>query len=189
MKLTIRLASGASIEFEGDAEDFGRFTGLLDQLPDLADKLTSGVADTTQLSPPPPLPPAGSNGGGDGEPEGEANASLDARAIRDRLTRVGATNHVERVTVMAQAAVEAGQGGVTFEQADELYTSLAIPKPGSWKSAFGNARTKGFVQNVGRGKWKPTIPGENFARYGTRGRSGGRQTQLEPSENGGGEDN
>jgi hypothetical protein len=171
MKLSLTLPTGLKIEFEGDPDDFDRFSGLIERLPALTETL--GAA--------PPVDPSGD------EPEqqqqlplgsGDRGSPLDPKALSARFTRVGATNHIERVTVIAQAAVEDGQEGVDFPTTARIYAALAIPKPGSWKNTFGNAKTKGLVLNVSPGRWKPTIPGENFARYGQQatGRTGKRRT-------------
>ncbi|GIK76651.1 MAG: hypothetical protein BroJett022_03410 [Actinomycetes bacterium] len=155
MKLDLTLPSGLQIFFEGEPDDFAT---LVEQLR-LSEAVESGQAAAPQL-PPGQSPPPGTI-----DPPAEDDP-LNPKVLQARLNRVEAKNHIERVTVMAQAAVEAGMEGIDFPTVERLYGALAIPKPGKWKSTFSNARTRGFVVNVGRGSWKPTIPGENYALYG-----------------------
>jgi hypothetical protein len=154
MKLEITLPSGLRLAFEGERSDLDHTAGLLN----LADVVTTGRNA-------PPAPPE-LNPGGDGSASAK---TLDPNALSKRLDQVNAKNHIQRVTVMAQAAIEAGMEGLDFATVESLYKSIGIPKPGSWKATFSNARTAGQVQNVGRGLWKPTIQGENYALYGNEG--------------------
>lgn len=150
MKLEISLPSGLRFVFEGERSDLDHTAELL--------KLVEVVGAGLDAAPAVPQPDPG--GGGD---------SLDPSALAQRLERVGAKNHIQRVTVMAQAALEADMEGLDFATAERLYKAIGVPKPSSWKATFSNARTAGQVQNVGRGLWKPTTQGENYALYGNEG--------------------
>jgi hypothetical protein len=153
MKITIDLPGPVSISFEGEGADFDRFTDFLKEPPNFVSSLGSAPAPTL-------LP-----GGNGADPEGPETANpLDPAAVQARFSQVGASTDIERVTVIAQAAIEAGREGADFQLADQIYNALAIAKPARWKVTFGNARTRGYLQNVGRGVYKPTVPGENFAR-------------------------
>lgn len=155
MKITIELPGPVSLTFDGEAEEFERFSGFVSELPELIGEL--GPLTTPQLN---------EGSGGDAEDEGGGSDSnpLDPQALQTRFSQVGASTDIERVTVIAQAAVEAGREGADFALADKTYVSLALAKPARWKVTFGNARTRGYLQNVGRGVYKPTVPGENYAR-------------------------
>lgn len=69
---------------------------------------------------------------------------------------------------MAQAAVEAGKEGIDYETVTRLYNDLGYKKPSRFTKTFSNARIKNYVKNVGQGMWRPTVPGENFAKLGIR---------------------
>ena len=157
MKLSIKRPTGIEIEFEGDESDFGRLTSFLEQLP----------AYVEDLGHAPEPEPEGDDDEAGGPGSDHGPLSLDAAHIHERIKKVQASDHIKRLTVMAQAAVDAGMEGIDFPTADRLYAEIGIPKPGNWKSAFGNARTKGFLRSVSRGRWRPTTRGENFAKYGT----------------------
>lgn len=150
MKITIELPGPVSLTFEGDGEEFERFTGFVSELPELIGEIG-------------PVAPTELGAGGEGAARDETGSPLEPAVLQARFARVGASNDIERVTVIAQAAVEAGREGAVFEMADTTYTALALSKPARWKVTFGNARSKGYLQNVGRGIYKPTVPGENFA--------------------------
>jgi hypothetical protein len=169
MKIVLRHPSGFHIEFEGESDEFDRFEGLLtgdlsrfvrgldapshdDELDDHNDSLDGeDIADDTS-----------------------PNGHIDPRALMARMTKVGATTDIDRVTVIAQAAVDAGLDGVNSELADALYTELGIPKPSRWSKAFSNAKTRGLVRSAKYGYWRPTVNGENFAKHGLK-PSGKRQ--------------
>jgi hypothetical protein len=158
MKVMIKLPSGLELSFEGDEPSFDRFTTLLTDMP--------GFVETLGVNQLPP-PPGGNNGGGKALAPltGNSDDPLDPKVLGDRLARVGATSDIERVTVIAQAGIEAGMDGMDFATAERIYDALALRKPAKWKAAFGNAKTKGYMQSAGAiGRWKPTVPGENFAK-------------------------
>lgn len=155
MKLEITLPSGLRLLFEGERADLDHTAALL--------KLDTVVGNGLHKAPKPPAE----------LPSGEVPASgnaLDPRALAKQLEKVQAKNHIQRVTVMAQAAVDAGMEGLDFATAEGLYKELGVPKPGSWKATFSNARTAGQVQSAGRGMYKPTTQGENYALYGAEGK-------------------
>lgn len=154
MKLEITLPSGLRLAFEGERADLDHTAELL--------KLGTVVGTGLEAPPVSPMLPAGSNGGSDGD-------ALAPNPLAERLKKVEAKNHIQRVTVMAQAAIDDGKEGLDFGTAEKLYKAIGIPRPGSWKATFSNARTAGLVQNVGRGLWKPTTQGENYALYGSEG--------------------
>jgi hypothetical protein len=156
MKITIELPGPVSLTFDGEADEFERFSGFVSELPELIGEL--GPVSTRELNEGGGAADSDDDGGGSG-----ANP-LDPQALQARFSQVGASTDIERVTVIAQAAVEAGREGADFALADKTYVSLALAKPARWKVTFGNARTRGYLQNVGRGVYKPTVPGENYAR-------------------------
>jgi hypothetical protein len=84
------------------------------------------------------------------------------------MQAVGATTDIERVAVLAQLAVEAGRPGIDAATADDLYEELGYPKPPRWSRTFFNAKQRNFVRMQGRGVYRPTVQGENFARLGHR---------------------
>lgn len=95
-------------------------------------------------------------------------AKLDPNYVAARLEEVAANTDVERVTVMAAVAVDAGLPGLDIERAGELYRDLALKMPGMMRSTFSNAQTRGYLTNIGKGVFKPTSVGLNFARLGIR---------------------
>src|SRR4051812_30994421 len=97
MKLTIRLPAGLEVAFEGDDSEFERFSQFITRFPEFVESLG------------PVAPPELGTGGDDQNDNGGAGNDgdpLDPKVLNARLERVGAKNHIERVTVMAQAAVE-----------------------------------------------------------------------------------
>jgi hypothetical protein len=147
------MPSGLRLLFEGERADLDHTADLL--------KLGEVVGSGLEAAPLTPLLNEGDDAAGDN--------SLDPKSLAKQLEKVGATTHIQRVTVMSQAAIDAGMEGLDFTTVEQLYKNLGVAKPGSWKATFSNARTAGLVQNVGRGKWKPTTKGENYALYGTEG--------------------
>src|SRR5688572_30708342 len=100
MKIKIELPNGATLEFEGDQAEFDRVKQFLAEPPDA-------------LSAPPTRSPTKDLEGdsGDGEGENGEVATLDPGFVLERLNMVGASTDIERVTVIAQLAVEAGMAG------------------------------------------------------------------------------
>jgi hypothetical protein len=154
-QFTVKWPNGAEVTFEGDVS-----------FSDLQEFLNSA-------EPPPALrgdgrsqqPPIRNGNGGDEEP---TPISLDPLRIEAQFEQVGARTDVERVTVLAWAAREAGAPGLDRETAAHIYRELGLPTPGNWRSTFSNAATRGYIVHEGRGIWRPTSPGENFARLGQR---------------------
>ncbi len=119
------------------------------------------------------------------EAGGSEPDSLDPRAVAKTIERIGAKTDIERVTVIAQAAVDAGLPGIEYDAIDKLYGDMGIEKPARFAKAFSNAKGRGLVKSVKHGTWAPTVQGENYARFGTkpakRPRRGGER-QLGPGE-------
>jgi hypothetical protein len=152
MKITIDLPGPVGLTFEGDPDEFEKFSGFVSKLPSLVGEIGPPVEAERQTQ----------NGSGDDDDDDAS--PLDPATLQARFSKVGASTDIDRVTVIAQAAVEAKLDGANFELADSIYDALALAKPARWKVTFGNARTKGYLQNVGRGIYKPTVPGQNYAR-------------------------
>jgi hypothetical protein len=163
MKVAVKHPIGLEIEFEGDAEAFEAFTRFYDE------RLNALLEASPPVSPPAVVPPKPS------PPTPSENAPddripLDPRAIAARLEEVGAKTDIERVTVMAQAAVDSGLEGLDYDAADNLFLELNLRRPPKWRPTFSNARTRGYLKNVERGLWAPTVVGTNFALLGDRGK-------------------
>lgn len=156
IKIELELPSGLRIFFEGDEAGFDRFTRFLSELPGFVESLALPAASSA--------PPTSE----ELETPASENGELSARSVADRLSAVNAGSDIERVTVFAQLAVEAGREGIDYETCDRLYTELGIPKPSRWARTFFAAKQRNLVRSVGRGLWKPTIQGENMARLGHR---------------------
>jgi hypothetical protein len=167
MKLEIRHPSGFEVTFEGDEQDFDRLRGFLDELPQIAGE----AASTTDSK--------GNSGTGDDKQEPR---TIDVHALDAQLQEVGAKSDIERVTVMAQKAVEAKSEGIEYATAEQLFDDLGLPKPQKIRATFQNAKSRGFVKRVGRGTWQPTVAGENFAKYGGKGRRSGKTVRSQQAE-------
>jgi len=159
MKISLKLANGATLEFEGNATEFERISEFLAEPPDsLTDSPPAGSIPLPQTIRDTPF------GGGGGGTTGEADKLMPA-VVADRLERVGAMNDQERVTVMAQLAVEGGQEGVDYATLDNLFSELALRKPAQFPTkTLSNAKSSGLVKKVKQGIWRPTYKGENFAK-------------------------
>ncbi len=161
MKIELETPSGLKITFEGDENSFKLFTGFLTELPGLADTL--GASTAAQALPGPDRPDA------DEELEGAHADPLDPRHVASRLDAVEAKSDIDRITVMAQLAVDADRDGLDYELAARLFEDLGYPKPPRWAKTFSNAKARGYLRSAGeRGVWRPTVQGENFARYGRK---------------------
>lgn len=182
MKIELQLPSGLRITFEGDEAAFDRFTGFLNEPPGFVEHLGSGAAIEAADSTPELEEST------DGGSSGPTDDPLSARALHERLREVGATTDMERVTVIAQAALEAGREAIDYSTVDTLYVELGLPKPARWAKTFANAKSRNLVRSVGHGLWRPTVVGENFARFGTRETSRSRarrsseRLELSPGE-------
>lgn len=151
-RISIKHPSGFEITFDGDAEEFERFRSFVTD--DLSGLMTTLPAPSIEAQ----LPPS-------------TELELDPvspEAISARLSKVGASADIERITVIADAATEANGRGLDYDTVDRLYDSLGIKKPPRWRATFSNAKQKGYLQSVGQGLWKPTVMGQNFARLGHR---------------------
>jgi hypothetical protein len=159
MKITLELANGDKIAFEGDEADFERFNKWLAKPPALVEKLGATPAPASRALP---------GNGGTANKELEAGDALDPRIVAERIKAVGAATDIEKVTVMAQAAVDAGREGLDYATVERLYSDLGFKKPPRFTKTFSNAKTRNLVKSVSQGVWRPTVPGENFARLGIR---------------------
>jgi hypothetical protein len=167
MKFRFVHPSGLEISFEVDASDFERFKEYLpaEVIRGVFERMSPGEAvDTDQLG-------AGGNEGGEDDASDDEAAKageIDVRKLAEDLERIGASSDIERVTVIAHAAGQAGMEGIDYSTMNRLYDELGYPKPPRWPKPFSNAKARGLVRNVKYGIWLPTIQGENFARYGRR---------------------
>lgn len=159
MKIAVELPNGARIEFEGENEEFRLFTAFLTKPPELIEGLGSMAAASNVPS------LLGGNAKPDALPAGDP---LDPKHVAERLRSVGASTDIERVTVMAQLAVDAGRDGIDYATVERLYSDLGLRKPPRFTKTFSNAKTKNYVKSVSQGVWRPTVPGENFAKLGHR---------------------
>jgi len=180
MKISLKLANGAELDFEGDGAEFERVSRFLEAPPD---SLTAA---------PPARGPGLGNAPGDpnGGSESDAPLRLEPATVAERLEQVGARTDQERVTVMAQLAMESGAEGLDYASVEVLYTELAFRKPSRFAKTFSNAKTSGLVKSVKPGVWRPTYRGENYARGLGRGERPGRRSSARPKaspDTGGGE--
>lgn len=175
MKVSLKLPNGATLEFDGDSEEFARLQSFLAEPPEAFAAAGDSPANTEET------PGEGENGdpgaGGNGGPNRNA---LDPGAVEERLNQVGARTDIERVTVMAQLALEAGLSGIDYTTVDRLYTELGLPKPSRYTKAFSNAKVRNMVRNVSQGIWAPTYIGQNYARGLGRGRAQGGRRAAAP---------
>jgi hypothetical protein len=183
MKLTIRHPAGVEVSFEGDLNEFNEVKLFLAEPPAMVEALRSmPPASRTSIE----LPP------GDPDPEDIPGAgALDARSVAGRLSEVGATTDIERVTVMTQLAVDAGFEGVDYATIERLYRELGLRLPTKLRATFSNSKQRGLVRSIGQGRWKTTVAGENYARFGHRDtprRRSGRARAQATLAPGGGED-
>lgn len=155
-QFTIKWPNGAELTYEGDVS--------FDELVDLLDQQTPPLLAMSGQSAPLSRRQADDLNGD----EGAKPSRVDFAYIDSRFQEVGARTDVERVTVMAQVAVEAGSPGLDIKTAENWYRELGLRMPGLWRSTFANAQTRGYIKNVSRGVWAPTAAGENFARRGER---------------------
>jgi len=159
MKISLELPNGARIEFEGENEEFKLFTAFLAKPPELVEGLGSMSAQKGIPAP---------TGANRATAELETGDPLAPQNVAERLKAVGASTDIERVTVMAQLAVDAGREGLDYATVERLYLDLGLKKPSRFTKTFSNAKTRNLVKSVSQGVWRPTVPGENFARLGHR---------------------
>jgi hypothetical protein len=177
IKIGLRHPSGLEIEFEGDKDDFAAFAEFLaSDLGGFVHALTPVDAGSQQVS----LPSGGQNGGAGaieqdddddtsdaGGPLG-ASGEINARAVASRIEQLAASTDIERVTIIAQAALDAGLDGIDYDTIEVLYSDMGVPKPARFAKAFSNAKQRGLVKSIKYGVWAPTVQGENYARYGQK---------------------
>lgn len=184
IKLSIKHVSGVEIAYEGPEEGLERVLSLLSgEFIGALQELGTGIAkpDAAPPSTASPSPVADSSAKDEDVPA----TALDARAIAEQFEKVGAKTDIERLAVIAQAAVEAGHDGLGYETVDRVFLEMGLKRPPKWRPTFSNARTRGYLRNVGRGLWLPTVIGQNFALLGERAPARKRATR---SSNGGGDD-
>jgi hypothetical protein len=185
IKIGLRHPSGLEIEFEGDKDDFVAFAEFLaGDLGGFIRAITPANAVDSEIS---ALEGAEDDEGTDDDEvtEGAALGSggaISPRAIAARIEQLGATTDIDRVTIVAQAAVDAGFEGIDYDTIEDLYTAMGIPKPARFAKAFSNAKTRGLVKSVKYGMWAPTVQGENYARYGKKPARRGSGKRAGPSE-------
>ncbi len=166
MKISLKLANGATLDFEGDAAEFERLSAFLAEPPE------SMTADAPAAEP--RTEPAAPDG-----PQPANADALEPANVAQRLEHVGARNDQERVTVMAQLAVDQGGDGIDYPTLNSLYTELGVAKPAQFPTkTLANAKSSGLMRMVKQGLWKPTFRGENFAQGFGRGE---RQTRRPPA--------
>lgn len=179
MKISLKLANGAALEFEGDSAEFERISDFLAEPPE---SLSAAPAST-------PEPEVTPNGGealvtvGD---DGKGN--LEPAVVAAEIERVGARTDQERVTVMTQLAIDSGRDGIDYETLNYLYAELGLKKPAYFPTkTLSNAKYSGLLAMVKQGIWRTTYKGENFAKGHGRGGSTSRRPRPKgsvPSEGG-----
>lgn len=155
-QFTIKWPNGAEVTYEGDVSfsDLEKFLA--------------------QETPPPllnvPASPARSQTNSDAAANLQADRamSLDPALVEAQFAQVGAKSDIERATILAYLAQEAGLPGIDIPASEKVYRELGLPMPGAWRSTFSNAQTRGYLINAGRGVYRPTSAGLNFARLGQR---------------------
>lgn len=176
IKIALRHPSGLEIEFEGDKDAFDRFAQFLSA--DLSGFVRALNPAPATIAADHALPAPQALDGILPEASGSAaegpvlslgsDETIDPRAVALRLEQIGASSDMERVAVLAQAAVDAGLVGIDSDTASKLYTEMGIPKPARFAKTFSNAGTRGLIRSVKYGVWAPTVQGENYARYGRK---------------------
>jgi hypothetical protein len=186
MKIVIRHPNGTEHSFEGSEEELAK---AVDLIPDFVEGFRVGPQpkrEDAQFQP--EDDDAGNHDDDDGDERLRPEA-LDPPRLHAQFSEVNATTDIERVTVLAQAAVDAGMEGLDYETVADLYRKLGLRMPGKWRSTFSNAQNRGYIYSVGRGKWKPTPAGYNLARLGekkTAPRRSTRSARQPTLANGGG---
>jgi hypothetical protein len=158
MKISLKLANGALLDFDGDAEEFARLQAFLAEPPEA---LAAASRESAPSGEHRSLVHALEATSEDEQTPGE---TLDARTVSEALDMTGASNDVERVTVMTFMAGQLGSEGIDYATVDRLYTELGLRKPNRFAKTFFNAKTSGLVRSSGHGRWMVTVRGENFAR-------------------------
>lgn len=170
IKISLRHPSGLEIDFEGDDAAFDRFVQFLaSDVGPFVGGFTPGNQGNRQVLPL-TMPGQSTERTYDKGPiaSNASTGSLDARAIASDIERLGAKTDIERTTVIALAATDAGLEGIDYPTIDRLYTELGFPKPARFAKTFSNARSRGLVRSVKHGVWAPTVIGENYVRHGKK---------------------
>ena len=178
MKISLKLANGATLEFEGDEKEFERVTAFLAEPPE---SLTAPGTEGADGG-------AGAASSRAAEERREDPALLEPAAVAQRLEQVGAGNDQEIMTVMAQMAIDAGRDGIDYPTLEHLYRELALRRPAQFPSkTLSNARRSGLLTMVTPGLWRTTYRGANFAHGHGRvnARPTGRRPQGSNGERGG----
>jgi hypothetical protein len=168
MKIVIRHPNGTEHTFEGTEEELAKAADLI---PGFVDGFRAKTAprergrDEHQVD---DQDQPGESDGNEEADEGLRPEALVPTRLHARFSEVNATTDIERVTVLAQAAVDAGMEGLDYDTVADLYRKLGLRMPGKWRSTFSNAQNRGYIYSVGRGKWKPTPAGYNLARLGEK---------------------
>jgi hypothetical protein len=176
VKISLKLPNGAELEFEGDEAEFERLQGFLAQPPESLNTPTS----RTTVS-------GTEDSAGDQAVVESRTSVVTPEVAAERIEMVGARTDIERLTVIAQLAVEAGMPGADYPTAERLYTELGYRKPARFTKAVSNAKTRNLVRPVGQGIWRPTYIGENYARGHGR-RDIRRSQRAQGSDTGGGDE-
>lgn len=159
MEFSLERSDGARINFNGTREELDEFLDLIRrEASELLGALGSDAKPVVSSAPSHELPSA--------IPVGPD--------LEEAMDRVGASTDVERVTVIAYLVVRSTGDGLSEEAAAQAYTELGLPRPGRWRSTFGNARMRGYLYKSADG-WRPTPAGENFATHGIRRAAGQRR--------------
>jgi hypothetical protein len=160
MKLKLTLPGGVELDFDGDQHEFDRVTAFLADPP-------AALSAAMELDEEPEGNGGDDGGNGDdgGGGGGQRSADkLEPAYVAERLNMVGASTDIDRVTVIAQLAVEAGMAGADYQVTERLYNELGFRKPSRFTKAVANAKSRKLVRTVGQGIWKPTYLGENYAK-------------------------
>jgi hypothetical protein len=189
MKFTIRNGP-TTLEFEGELEEFNRLADEVDIPADLLARMRTGSA-AIPLSDEHDDEHKGEDDDNDGITA--VSGSIDVRALHERLATLEAKSDIDRITVMAHEAREAGLEGIDYGTAERLFVELGERKPGRIRATFQNAKARGLVRPAGRGVWAPTVAGENYARLGhrkprQRSRTNARASASDEAGGGGSED-
>lgn len=170
MKISLKLANGAILDFEGDEKEFERLAGFLADPPD---SLAAAAGATTQ-------PPTVDEGRND---QAAGLVALDPANVAARFQELEPRNDQERVAIIAHLAVESGKEGVDFPTLTSLYRELGLQTPAQFPSkTLSNARSSGLMAMVKPGVWRPTYRGANFARGFGRGERAGRRSGARPTD-------
>ena len=122
---------------------------------------------------------------GDGEERRRSGSPLNPANVAAQLDAVGARSDQERITVMAQLAVDGGSDGIDYETLNNLYGELGLKKPAQFPTkTLSNAKYAGLMKMVSQGIWRPTYIGENFAKgHGRGGSAAPRKARRKASSN------